>query len=83
MANEGAIFAEAKHGPNRTHQQTIAARIVADPELLGAVIHLLSWMEPATLDVWIETMQRERAHREEVLAACREARFGEKFVAPT
>ncbi|MES2461005.1 MAG: hypothetical protein V4671_10505 [Armatimonadota bacterium] len=54
--------------------------VLRHPELLQEIFRRLAWLEKEQLEDLRRAIDKALQHREEVLAACAEGRFGRDFV---
>jgi hypothetical protein len=60
--------------------ESVAVGILRNPELLQELFRRLAWLNKEQLEELRDTIDQALQHREDVLSACAEGRFGRDFV---
>jgi hypothetical protein len=60
--------------------ESVAVGILRNPELLQEIFRRLAWLDKEQLEELRDSIDRALQHREDVLSACTEGRFGRDYV---
>jgi hypothetical protein len=62
--------------------ESVAVGILRNPELLQEIFRRLAWLDKEQLEELREAIDKALQHRQDVLTACAEGRFGRDYVSP-
>ncbi len=73
---------ESKASRETPSLESVAVGILRNPELLQEIFRRLAWLDKEQLEELRNAIDKALQHRDDVLSACAEGRFGRDYVSP-